>query len=349
VSSRDLGVQRSSLTFLPWRDAPFIVCSSDRDDLRRPPSSLPPYRSPGSARTSSPRSPNRRSTALARLTANAVSKMHNVCRTGLPRICVVMLIMHLELALSFQLQPHSRRQTVAALYKFGGDPRASPRIAMQVAEPPARASARPSVHHPVPLPAPPPSIAHCLSSPKASPKGADQPPAPERVWVQVVRGGEAVGRAGGVWMARPSLLDDLCTQVHSQYPSLAELAPAQLFVSTSLDPKDEAAQLTPEITVEDALTNERAGCAYDSPLYVHAPVGAAPLRPAPPAPPASARRLALLPCPPQPCTPPALLPRRRVCHVAPPSHSAADGLASVDEVQLVPPETASRAAGNPAL
>jgi len=36
VSSRDLGVQRSSLTFLPWRDAPFIVCSSDRDDLRRP-------------------------------------------------------------------------------------------------------------------------------------------------------------------------------------------------------------------------------------------------------------------------------------------------------------------------
>ena len=246
-----------------------------------PPSPLPPYRSPGSARTSSPRSPNRRSSALARLTANAVSKMHNVCRTGLPRICVVMLIMHLELALSFQLQPHSRRQTVAVLYKFGGDPRASPRIAMQVAEPPARASARPSVHHPVPLPAPPPSIAHCLSSPKASPKGADQPPAPERVWVQVVRGGEAVGRAGGVWMARPSLLDDLCTQVHSQYPSLAELAHAQLFVSTSLDPKDEAAQLTPEITVEDALTNERAGCAYDSPLYVHAPVGQI-RRPAPP-------------------------------------------------------------------
>jgi hypothetical protein len=31
-----------------------------------PPSPLPPYRSPGSARTSSPRSPNRRSTALAR-------------------------------------------------------------------------------------------------------------------------------------------------------------------------------------------------------------------------------------------------------------------------------------------
>ena len=58
------------------------------------------------------------------------SKMHNVCRTGLPRICVVMLMMHLELALSFQLQPHSRRQTVAALSKFGGDPR---RIVMQVA------------------------------------------------------------------------------------------------------------------------------------------------------------------------------------------------------------------------
>ena len=26
MSSRDLGVQRSSLTFLPWRAAPFIVC-----------------------------------------------------------------------------------------------------------------------------------------------------------------------------------------------------------------------------------------------------------------------------------------------------------------------------------
>ena len=40
-----------------------------------------------------------------------------------------------------------------------------------------------------------------------------------------------------------------------------------------------------------------------------------------------------IPCPPQPCTPPALLPRRRFCHVAPPSQSAADGLASMDEVR----------------
>ena len=92
---------------------------------------------------------------------------------------------------------------------------------MQVVEPPAGAYARPSVHHPVPLAASPPSAAHRLSSPKDS--GADQPPAQQRVWVQVVRGEKAVGRAAGVFMANSSLVDDVLSQVWSQSPSLAEI------------------------------------------------------------------------------------------------------------------------------
>jgi hypothetical protein len=74
----------SPVSFFQWGKTRKHQCASPLPDFRHgaalaqlwgthtpashvpPPSPLPPYRSPGSARTSSPRSPNRRSTALAR-------------------------------------------------------------------------------------------------------------------------------------------------------------------------------------------------------------------------------------------------------------------------------------------
>merc|ERR1719149_472477 len=140
-----------------------------------------------------------------------------------PRVAPRMRRTHIPLRSVDELLPTSQTS-----------PRRTARIVMQVAEPPARASARPSVHHPVPLPAPPPSTAHRLSSPKNSWKKADQPPAQQRVWVQVVRGEKAVGRAAGVFMANSSLVDDVLSQVWSQSPSLAEI-PSLLYASTSSD------------------------------------------------------------------------------------------------------------------
>ena len=106
------------------------------------------------------------------------------------------------------------------------------------------------------------------------------------MWVQVVRGGEAVGRAAGVFMANSSLVDDVLSDMWSQHRSLAEF-PSLLYASTSSDPKNETAKLSPEDTVKDAL-NKKAGCAYGSPLYVLAPVrrpaAPAPLRPLRPLP-----------------------------------------------------------------
>ena len=80
----------------------------------------------------------------------------------------------------------------------------------------------------------------------------------------MVLGGKAVGRVAGVVMAPSSLLDDLCSEVRSQNPSLAQLDASLFYVSTKLDPKDEAAQLSPEKRVEDALTDEKAGYAKAS-------------------------------------------------------------------------------------
>ena len=83
-----------------------------------------------------------------------------------------------------------------------------------------------------------------------------------------------MGRAAGVFMANSSLLDDLLSAVCSQFNcSLAELDPSLLNASTSSDPKDEKAKLSPEDTVK-ALTDKKAGCTYGSPLYVLAPVRA---------------------------------------------------------------------------
>jgi len=196
--------------------------------------------------------------------------------------------MRLALTLALALPCHLTRQNSLGVFKGGCNRRSAigpvasqhasrAACTMQVVAPPARACARPSVRHSVPLPAPPPSNAHRFTSPK----GADQP-LPNRVWVQLVLGGKAVGRVAGVVMAPSSLLDDLCSEVRSQNPSLAQLDASLFYVSTKLDPKDEAAQLSPEKRVEDALTDEKPGYACGSPLYVHAPVGQV-RRPAPPA------------------------------------------------------------------
>jgi hypothetical protein len=81
----------SPVSFFQWGKTRKHQCASPLPDFRHgaalaqlwgthtpashvpPPSPLPPYRSPGSARTSSPRSPNRRSTALARATHGSSS------------------------------------------------------------------------------------------------------------------------------------------------------------------------------------------------------------------------------------------------------------------------------------
>ena len=250
----------------------------------------------GAAPPRSPR-PCTRSMTPVRASANAVSKMRNVCRTGSLRMVGVLVLMYVALTLALALPGPLSSQNSRGMSKGGSNPRsatwlvASPHASrtactMQVVAAPARASARPSVRHSVPLPAPPPSTAHRLSSPKDSWKKADQPPAQQRVWVQVVRGDKTVGRAAGVFMANSSLVDDVLRQVWSQYRSLAEF-PSLLYASTNSDPKNETAKLSSEDTVKDAL-NKKAGCTSVSPLYVHAPVrrpaAPAPLRPLRPLP-----------------------------------------------------------------
>ena len=129
-------------------------------------------------------------------------------------------------------------------------------------------------------------------------------------------------------------VDDLCSEVHAKFPQLTGISAAELIVSwegAPLDPSNQWRRDAP-------LTDVRTTC--DSPLYIHAPTtevrrpAHTALHLARVAPGARTRGAArAIPCPPQPCTPPALLPRRRFCHVAPPSQSAADGLASEDEVR----------------
>ena len=233
----------------------------------------------------------------------------------------MVLIMYLELAVSLQLQLHFGGRTVAALYKLGGDPRP---IVMQVAGAQLLA--------PAPLP---PAVSSRsspirfapLSSPKELKHTGDQSPAPEepyqppalKIWVQLVTDNQALGEPTQIKLDAQSNVDDLCSEVHAKFPQLTGISAAELIVSwegAPLDPSNQWRRDAP-------LTDVRTTC--DSPLYIHAPTtevrrpAHTALHLARVAPGARTRGAArAIPCPPQPCTPPALLPRRRFCHVAPP-------------------------------
>ena len=262
-----------------------------------------------------------------RASANAVSKIRNVCRTGSLRMVGVVVLMYLALTLGLALPGPLSSQNCRRVSMGGCNQRlatwpvASPHglrvacTAMQVVAAPARASARPSVRHSVPLPAPPPSTSHRLSSPK----GASQPLALVTVWVQLVTDNQALGGPTKMSLEAQSDVDDLCSEVHAKFPQLTGISAAELIVSwegAPLDPSNQWRRDAP-------LTDVRTTC--DSPLYIHAPTtevrrpAHTALHLARVAPGARTRGAArAIPCPPQPCTPPALLPRRRFCHVAPP-------------------------------
>jgi len=161
--------------------------------------------------------------------------MRDVCRTGRPRICVVVLIMYLELALSLQLQLHFGGRTVAALYKLGGDPRP---IVMQ-------------------------ELKH-TGDQSPAPEEPYQPPA-LKIWVQLVTDNQALGEPTQIKLDAQSNVDDLCSEVHDKYPQLTGISAAELIASREGALLDSSNQWRRDAPLTDIRTT------LDSPLYIHAP------------------------------------------------------------------------------